>query len=547
MKLQLGPSVFVLVCALLMGTAGHAQNLVFETSWLSQESEAQLEGDERGIQLSLDEAVALALRNNLGLRVERFRRAQTLFQIQQQRGIYDFNFSFNSGFDESTSAAATVLAGADVQQAENQTFNLQMRQLVSSGGTFGIDYNNRRSETNSVFQSINPSFNLQFDAVYSQPLLRDGGRLATDRGIRIAQTNSKIGLENLKLQVITTVQQVENAYWQLVEARQQLEVDQESLDLAEQLHEMNKVQVRVGTKAPLELIQSEAGIATRQETIVLSQARVQDSEDELRRLLNLPIETLWDKSLVPVTAAEVDRLAIDLDGAIGTGLNNRPELASQKHTLENLKLDSRFFRNQKRARLDLDLRYGYSGIGGDVLVFAPGSSPFDPNPDTMTIPGGYSDALEQITDLEFDSWSVGFNFAFPLQNRAAKAASTIADLALAQGESELADLILQIRTEIRRAARAVDTAAQQIDTAGTSRELAERNLEAEQKRYENGLSTSFQVLEIQEDLSLARSREVAAITGYRRAIVDFFRAIGTLLEETGIEVGDEENLKALRP
>ena len=535
------------LAALLVQSATAQEETVFSTSWLTEEKAADFESGDEGIRLSLEEAVSVALSNNLGLRVERFRRAQNIFQIQQQESIYDFNFAFSAGLDEATAAAATVLAGADVSESENQTFNLQLRQLFASGGTFGVDYNNRRSKSNSSFSSINPAFNLNFDAVYSQPLLRDAGRLATERGIRIAQTNSAIGLQNLKLAIINTVQQVENAYWTLVEARQQTSVDLESLALAEQLHEMNKIQVRVGTLAPLELIQSEVGIATRQEAIILSQAAVANAEDDIRQLLNLPSDTLWEKRILPVTEPEVDRLAIDLDGAIGTGLNRRPELATQKHNLENLKLDSKFFTKQKMPRLDLDLRYGYSGVGGDVQVLRPGSSIFDPNPEFTVIPGGYSDALDQITDLEFDSWSVGFNFAFPLQNRAAKAASTIADLALEQGETELAELLLQIRTEVRRAARGVETAGEQIDSAGKSRELAEKNLEAEQKRYENGISASFQVLEIQEDLSQARSREVSAVTGYRRAIVDFFRSMGTLLEEAGIEVDDIQDHGALKP
>lgn len=538
-----------ILCALMAWCAAPstAQESPFDTSWLAEEREVALEGDENGLQLSLDEAVTLSLSNNLGLRVERFRRAQDLFGIQREEGIYDFNVAFNAGLEESTTAAATILAGADVAESEGAFFNLQLRQLVNTGGTFGLDYNNRRSESNSQFQLLNPSFNLNLDAVYNQPLLRDAGRLATERGIRIAQTNSQIGLENLKTAIINTVQQVENAYWTLVAAREQLAVDQESLGLAEQLHEMNGVQVRVGTKAPLELIQSEVGIATRQEAIILSQAAVEDAEDDLRQLLNLPVETLWDRSIVPVTDAEIDRLSIDLDGAIGTALNQRPEILAQQFVLENLELDSKFLAQQKKPRLDLEARYGYSGIGGDALVLDPGTSPFDPNPSGTTIPGGYSDAFDQITDLEFDAWSVGFSFAFPLQNRAARAASTIADLALAQGETELANLLLQVRTEVRRAARQVNTASEQIDSARKSRELAEKNLEAEQKRYENGLSTSFQVLEIQEDLSLAQTRVVNAVTGYRRAIVDFFRSIGTLLPESGIEIDDIQDRDALKP
>lgn len=299
---------------------------------------------------------------------------------------------------------------------------------------------------------------------------------------------------------------------------------------------MNRIQVEVGTLAPLELIQSEVGIATRQEEIIRTQAQVEDAADQLRRLLNVESPRLWSMEVVPVTDPEIARISIELEPAIRTALDERPELAAQRLQLDTLELDARFFRNQAKPRLDAQVRYGFNGLGGTARER---ENPLDPNSPVTITPGGYEDALQQIVDRNFRGWQIGLDFGYPLQNRQAKARRTIADLALERGETLLQDLELQIRTEVRTAARGVDTAAQQIDSARVSMRLAEENLDAERKRYENGLSTSFQVLEIQEDLTQARSRLVTAITGYRRALVRYYRSIGRLLDENGVELEDD--------
>jgi outer membrane protein TolC len=523
------------------------QDNPFRTSWKASDPAAELAVRDSTIRLSLEDAVAIALSRNLGLRIERFQRARALFQVQQELGLYDLALTVNnSAFSESTPSVST-LDGARSQEREGQSLDIRLDQVVPVGGTASVNWTNGRSKTNSLFAEINPSFNVGFDVLYSQPLLRNFGREATNRNLRISEINSEISVENLEIAIRDTIQQVENTYWSLVEARQQLTVDEESLALANQLHEMNRVQVDVGTKAPLEMIQSEVGIATRQEQIIRSQAAVEDAADSLRRLLNLDGDDLWNASIEPVTDPETSRLTIDLVDSLTIALEERPEVATQRLALRSLEIDQRVLRNQKLPALDLQVRYGFNGVGGDRLVREDPEDIFNPNPAFTVIPGGIDDALQQIVDAESDGWGLGLNLRYPIQNRSARARSTAATLAVEQGLTELENLLLTVRTEVRTAARGVLTAAQQIDSAGKSRELAERNLDAEQKRYENGLSTSFTVLEIQEDLSQARSREVQAVTAYRRALVSYYRAIGRLLEENGVVIEDEQDFAELEP
>ena len=306
------------------------------------------------------------------------------------------------------------------------------------------------------------------DVLFSQPLLRGFGSTATKRNIILARNNSDISLETLRLQTVDTVQLVEETYWTLAEAKAQLVVTLESLALAENLHEMNVIQVEVGTLAPLELTQSKVGIATREEAVLRAEVLVGDTEDRLRQLLNLEDEEIWETEIDPTSEALIDRIELDVQRAIESGLSFRPEIRQQMLQIENLDVDRRYQKNLARPRLDFQARYGYNGLGGDVVIF---EDFFDPNSPFIRIPGGYDDALEQIRNRRFEGWQTGVVFAYPIQNRAGKAAVTIADLAYEEGQDALEDLRLAVKTEVRRTVRAVEAAAEAIDLALITREL----------------------------------------------------------------------------
>ena len=482
--------------------------------------------------LTLEEAISIALERNLSLVVERYRSSESDLRLDESRGIYDINTRIDlAAFDES-SPQASQLDGAEVRMTDGQEWNFSLSKLVPSGGTTSVTWNNNRFESNSLFASINPSFSVDFDLAFVQPLMRNAGKAVTESGIRVARNNVEISRENFELQVIGVLQLVEDAYWSLVEAQAQLEVAEESLALAEKLHEQNRVRVEVGTLAPLELVTSEAGIATRKEEIIRARALVGDTEDLLRQLLNLNQAEVWAAAILPETDPEMTPVELDLEAAVATALERRPELRAQRLGQENLAIDAMFRANQAKPALDLAVTYGYNGIGGDLTlrdVFGTGDIIFQ-------APGGYDDALDQITGLDFEGWSAALNFSYDIGNRSRKAQRALADVAVERGEAELDDLELQVITGVRRLTRLVEASAEARESARVSRRLAEKNLDAEQKRYQNGMSTSFQVLEIQEDLSQARSREVNTITGYRRALARYYQAVGTLIEKSGVEL-----------
>jgi outer membrane protein len=481
--------------------------------------------------LSLDEAVELALRQNLGLSVQRYTRTRARLGVEQTLGIYDLLLSASARAED---AKAPTTSQLQASASNSQRLNFGASQILPTGGEVTVGWNNSRSESNNPFSRLNPAYSSGLIFGFNQPLLRDFGRLATERQILIAQNRSQASSQEFARQVSDTVQLVIDAYWNLVGARQQLVVARESLSLARELHDRNKIQVDVGTMAPLELVQSEAAIAEREEGIITAQSSVGDAEDQLRRLLNLPQGELWGTEIRPVTDATIQHQPIDVEAAIQTALAQRPELRNQQFDIEQARIEAEYARNQERPTLDLNVGYDFSGVGGDVIQRD------DDGTIIGTVPGGFSDALDQVTGLDFHGWTAELTFGYPLQNRSARTARAIAELDLARAQAGMDDARNGVITEVRQAARRVETAAKQIEAAKASRVFQERNLEAERKRYENGLSTSFQITQIQEDLTQARSREVNAVVNYRTALAEFQRTIGGLLDEESIELADEE-------
>jgi outer membrane protein len=486
---------------------------------------------DNAIQLSLDDALSISLQRNLGLLVQRYTREQFRLGIDEALGIYDLGIVADATTSSDTTPSFSFISGTGRLVTKRRSTGFTLSQLLPWGGVASTGFSLFRQESNNKDIAINPTYTGNLDFGYTQPLLRNLGRIATEYRIRLAQIDDSISREDLEVVVANTLQATENAYWNLAQARKEVEVANEALSLAQDLHHMNEVRVQVGTLAKLELVQSEVGIATRKEAIILAQAAQGNAEDALRQLLHVEEGGMWTLPIVPTTKPDTSAVNIDLAQALDTAVAERPEVKTQSMILDRRATDVAFLHNQTRPRLDLITAYGYNG--GNALV--------ERDPATgqlIPVAGGVSDVLDQLRTHDLPGWSVGLQLAYPLQNRQARAAKAIAEVSLDQGKTQMDQLQESVRTEVRRAVRGVTTAFQEIDSASESMRLAEKNLDAERKRYENGLSTSFQVLEIQADLTAARSRLVAAVAAYRRAIAEYYRSTGRLLEADGVELND---------
>jgi outer membrane protein TolC len=516
----------------LLALAGSASaQIQLDTQPAVPPGEVPLTVRDGAIELSLDDAVELALRRNLFLVVQRYTRTQARLGVEQALGVYDPLASVDLQANDLSNPSTSITNPTD---SNFQQLTLGLSQFIPTGGQFSVGWQTSRRETDlsGDFAFVNPTYNSGLNLTFTQPLLRDFGRGTFERQLLIAQNQNLGSNREFARQVMVTLQLVIDAYWSLVEAREQLVVARESLKLATDLHERNRIQVEVGTLAPLELVQSEAAIATREEDIIRSQQAVGDAEDALRQLLYLPQGPLWESEIRPATDPEVEAPAIDVATAIRTGLESRPEVSAQQLIVEQARIDAAFFRNQKMPSLDLTLNYGLNGNNGVTIVNDDGT------PSIVT--GDLGDSIDQVFGIDFDGWSAQLTFGYPIGNRGARAASAIADLALESARATLAQIEQQVTTEVRRAARQVDSAAKQIDAANASVRFQELSLDAERKRYENGMSSSFNITRIQQDVTAARSRQVSAVIAYRTALTQLQQATGQLLPEYNIVVDDPE-------
>jgi outer membrane protein TolC len=471
---------------------------------------------DNAVQLSIDEAIAIALQRNLQIVVQRYVRNQTQLGVAQALGYYDLNLTGSLDFIDNPSASIDPTQFSS--QGRSNAFGVGVDQNLPTGGnvSVGVDNSYHPFSRGEAGLALPATYGTGVTFSFDQPLLNAYGRLAAERNIVVAQTNSLISRQDFQLQVTTITQAVVNAYWTLVNNREQLTVARESLQLAKDLNDRNRIQVQVGTLAPLDITQSEAAIATRDEAIIQATSAVGDAEDTLRQLMNFPSGPLWSTPIVPTSDPVTgEKVTAHVDEALRIAFDQRPELHTDLLHLNQAKIDAEYYRSLTKPTLGLHLQYGYQGTG---LQF--------------------NNAFSQVTGLDFRSWQASLAFKYPIQNRAARAQSAIANIDVDRNAQLYEQEKKVIETEVRRAARGLDTAIKAIDAARIAREFQDKNLDAEKKRYENGMSTAFQITQIQDQLTQARSQEVTATVNYRTALAEYYRSIGRLLDQEGIVVDD---------
>ncbi|MFQ5793010.1 MAG: TolC family protein, partial [Acidobacteriota bacterium] len=350
--------------------------------------------------------------------------------------------------------------------------------------------------------------------------------------IVVAQNGERISRHQFQAQVMDVVRDVENAYWDLVFSIEDLEVTQKSLQLARDLLRNNRIQVEVGTMAPIDVLEAEAEVAAREEAVILAEEAIQRNEDLLKRLVNDPeSEDFWSVRFKPVDQPTRSDVNIDLEAAVRIALQRRPVLSQSRVELDTRSYNVRYTRNQVLPQVDLVGSLTFNGLGGDQIVRQGFAGEI-----LREIPGGYSDALDQVFGGDFRDWTVALNVSYPLGNSAADAAYAQARVAYRQQRAQINSQELLIAQEVRQAARQVETNRKRIDATRVARELAQRRLEAEEKKFEVGMSTSFLIVQAQRDLAQAEANELRAVIDYNKALVAFERARGTLLDKSNISV-----------
>ena len=473
------------------------------------------------VQLSADEAVRMALENNLGIQAERLAPQITTLNVSQARAAYAPVLFSNFLSRNSTQPPSSFVTGgsADILTNESVSQDAGLQQNVKwGGGRYSFSIDGSKVTSSAVDSRYNPQLSSNLTAQYVQPLLRGFKTDNLRQQIETSENNQVIADVGLREQVAVTTQAVRNSYFDLIGAIEGYKVSLESLRLAEASLKNNRTKVEVGTLAPIDIIEAEAEVASNEEAVINAEARIKSVEDRLRYLvLNPKQPDFWTLRIEPTDAPSLTPIAIDVEGAITNALANRTDIARLKKQLDNVDISVRFAENQRLPGLDVVANYNVIGLAGTQFQFGQG---FPPPIIDQSI-RSFSSALGDVFGQDFRTWSVALAFSYPLGTSQADAAVASGRLQRQQGAVNLRDLELQVATAVRDAARQVNTNLKRVEATRKARDRAERRLEAEEKRMTVGLSTTFQLFQAQRDLARQRQQEVNAMIDYNRSVVGF--------------------------
>jgi len=434
-----------------------------------------------------------------------------------------------------TQEANTILYGVSSLNQNTGTANFAYSQGFPTGTLFTVDFNNSRLASNSTNSVLLPQLSSSFLVQLRQHLLQGFSPASNRRYIIQARNNREIADVAFRQQIISTVSQVENIYWNVVNAFENLKAQKRALQAAEQLLSDNRKQVAIGTLAAVEVVSAEAQVATNEQKVIVAQTNLQLQQLYLKNAItkNQDDPVLAATEIVPsdrmkLPEQETITPAQDL---IAEALQNRPELAESRIDLSTRQLSMRAIRNALLPSLDLVANYGGNGLAGALNPNYSGST----NGLTNT---GYFDALSSLGP--HPTYYVGFSVTIPIRNRAAQADAVRSQLEFRQAEARLQQIKNQIAIDVRNAQFSLQQNRARVDAATKARDYAQYTLDAERKKFAYGASTTYNVMTQLNNLTAAESNLVTTMAAYQQSRVAMQQVTGTTLETLGIEIGEAE-------
>lgn len=465
-------------------------------------------------------------------------------------------------WDHFNQLASSLFTGVPVLAQNTQTYNFGYTQGLQSGTNLTVGFNNNRVTTNSPFTNYSPLINSNFQARVTQHILQGFGFLPNTRFIRIAKNNREISDVAFRLQTITTVDQIENMYWDLVYAYENVRVQQESLAFAQKTLSDTQKQVQIGSLAPIEVVRAQSTVASDQQMLITAQNNLQLQQLLMKNALsrNLQDPHLADAEVIPTSTMQLpaQEPVVPTEELVNNALAHRAELAESRIDLTNREINNKAVRNAQLPTLDLFAYYGGSGLAGSQnphnlcvnqpaevqsLGFCSGPNPSVP-PGTPTIPTsatvGYTTALNQLVNSSAPDKGIGVSLNIPIRNRQAQSNQVRAELEYRQAQMRLQQIENQIRIEVRSAQFNLSQNRAAVEAAQAAVKLGHESLEAEQKKLSLGASTSTLVLQNESALATSESTLVSAMANYEKSRVELDRATGLLLDHVGIIMADAE-------
>jgi outer membrane protein len=557
------------------------------------------------IYLSMDDAVSLALENNLDIGIARYNLNIADTEILRSKGGADNFFGVNTGIVQNTPgggvgglsgsvgsgpggtspAAGGIGAGTNglvsstlgigptitsfdpivsaTLQSDHAKFdctspfcgavqntttaNFNYAQGFQSGTNIGVGFTNSRVTANNPFNFLSPALNSGFKFQITQHLLQGFGFLPNDRLIRITKNNREITDVAFRLQIITTTDQIENLYWNLVYAYENVKVQQEALTFAQKTLSDNQKQVQIGSLAPIEVVRAQNTVAADQQNLIQAQTNLDLQQLLMKNALsrNLQDPQLANAEVIPTTTMALPQQepVVPTEDLVNEALQHRAELAESRIDLSNREISERALKNSLLPSLDVFAYYGGSGAGGNQSPFSECGSPLvNPAFGCMAAgsfaPTSIGSTLNKLIDSTAPDKGAGITLNIPLRNRQAQALQVRGQLEYRQAQMRLQQIENQVRIEVRNAQFSVTQNRSAVQAAQAAVALAQQSLEAEQKKFRLGASTGTNVLNYQSQLATAESNQVSAEAAYEKAEIELDRATGLLLEHAGIVMNE---------
>lgn len=489
------------------------------------------------LELSLRSYIDLVLANNTDIEIQRVSVETFRNNILRQYSLFDPTLlaSFNS--TRTSTPASDALAGAITQIQLQQPFQFRFQQLLPIGTTYSIGFNARKTSTNSAFALFNPALNADLNISFTQPLLRNRGAYVTKLPVTIARSRVRLGEYSTEDQIMRLVAAAETAYWDVVQARENLRVQEQALALADELLKRAQRELELGAISSLEIYQPQQQYATYEIAVTQARYRLAQAEDVLRRQMgadldpkirNLPI-VLTEPITPPV------ELPLDKEELVQRALRLRPDVKAARQNLDLDDLQIQVATNQLRPDLSLTAQYGAFGRGGP---FYQRTNVFSGDGTRSTVvsivPGGFADALEQLFGFGFPTYGFGLTLRFPLRDR--RASADYADAVLNKRLDTLRVRAVEqnVRLEVLNAINQVENSRASVELAKVALDFAQKRVDADRKRYDLGTITLYFLLDAQTALNRAQSDLVNQSVNYRKNLTNLHRATGELLYERNI-------------
>ena len=443
---------------------------------------------------------------------------------------------------QTTPLANQRIYGVPLLQLNTGQANFGITEAFATGSSIAFEFNNNRQTTNSPYFNLSPALGAMYRFSFQQQLLSGFGFGPNLRYLRIAKNNKKISDIAFTDQVIATITQIEDIYWDLVNAYEQSQVNEQSVAYAQQSLENATKQLQLESIPAMDVMKAEAEVSKRDQDLTVARTSLQLQELLMKNALTTSLDDplLESVSVVPtdtLRSVQIIPLNESVEELIREALQDRPELAESDVDLVNRQISRKAARNALLPSLSLVAFYGGSGLAGELspMYNVPGV------PNTSNVPIDFNGALTNAFNNTAPDYYVGFNLNIPIRNRVAKADQYRSELEYRQAELRRQELRKQIRIEVRNAEYALEQTAARVEAARKARDLAQRTFEITQKEQSLGAGSTYQTMTAQRDVALAELDLVTAMTAHQKAKVEVDRATGATLDHNGIQVEDALN------